>query len=112
MNPVTDFAMRPQAHGCASMLLMAIAAPTAFAQAPALGTPTARHLGDHPAVVVQRLQRTVGYDYTSKFYPHPAWLYLLRDAPGEVERMHLAARAAVIDTTPDDEIAHGPIARR
>jgi hypothetical protein len=112
MNPVKDFAMRPQTHGCALMLLMAIAAPTAFAQAPALGTPTARHLGDHPAVVVQRVQRTLGYDYTSKFYPHPAWLYLLRDSPDELERMHLAARAAVIDTAPDDEVAHGPIARR
>jgi len=104
--------MRRQAHRYASMLLMAIAAPTAFAQAHALGTPTARHLGDHPAVVVQRLQRTVGYDYPSKFYPHPAWLYLLSDSPDELERMHRAARIAVIDTTPDEEFAHGLTARR
>ena len=101
--------MRPQAHRYASMLLMAIAAPTAFAQAHALGTPAASRLGDHPAVVVQRLQRTVGYDYTSKFYPHPAGLYLLRASPDELER---AARTAVIDTTPDDEFARGPIAGR
>jgi hypothetical protein len=112
MNPATDFAMRLQAHRYASMMLMAIAAPTAFAQAHAPGTPTARHLGDHPAVVVQRLQRTVGYDYASKFYPHPAGLYLLRASPDELEAMHRAARTAVIDTTPDDEFARGPIARR
>ena len=38
-------------------------------------------LGDHPAVVTQRLQATQGYDYASKFYPHPAWLYLLPEQP-------------------------------
>jgi hypothetical protein len=37
-------------------------------------------LGPHPAIAVQRLQATAGYDYASKFYPHPAWLYL-RAAP-------------------------------
>lgn len=36
----------------------------------------AEKLGDHPAVVVQRLHAKQGYDYESKFYPHPAWLYL------------------------------------
>jgi hypothetical protein len=38
-------------------------------------------LGDHPAIVVQRLQATQGYDYASKFYPHPAWMYLLPEQP-------------------------------
>lgn len=38
-------------------------------------------LGDHPAVVVKRLYPTQGYDYAAKFYPHPAWLYLLPEAP-------------------------------
>lgn len=38
-------------------------------------------LGDHPAVVVQRLHATQGYDYASKFYPHPAWLYLQSEEP-------------------------------
>ena len=38
-------------------------------------------LGDHPAIVVQRLHARQGYDYLSKFYPHPAWLYLLPEAP-------------------------------
>ena len=41
----------------------------------------AQKLGDHPAVVVQRLQASAGYDYASKFYPHPAWLYLSAEAP-------------------------------
>ena len=42
---------------------------------------TAHHNGDHPAVVVQRLQAQAGYDYQSKFYPHPAWLYLSAEPP-------------------------------
>ena len=42
---------------------------------------TAHHNGDHPAIVVQRLQAKAGYDYESKFYPHPAWLYLLPEEP-------------------------------
>jgi len=42
---------------------------------------TAHHNGDHPAIVVQRLQAQAGYDYQSKFYPHPAWLYLSAEAP-------------------------------
>jgi hypothetical protein len=43
--------------------------------------PSTDRLGDHPAIVVQRLYAQQGYDYPSKFYPHPAWLYLLADAP-------------------------------
>jgi hypothetical protein len=42
---------------------------------------SAEKLGDHPAIVVQRLQAGAGYDYASKFYPHPAWLYLSVEAP-------------------------------
>jgi hypothetical protein len=41
----------------------------------------AEKLGDHPAVIVQRLHAKEGYDYASKFYPHPAWLYLYAEAP-------------------------------
>ena len=41
----------------------------------------AENLGDHPAVVVQRLQASAGYDYASKFYPHPAWFHLSAEAP-------------------------------
>ncbi len=42
---------------------------------------TAQKLGNHPAIVVQRMQAGAGYDYQSKFYPHPAWLYLSAEAP-------------------------------
>lgn len=28
--------------------------------------------------------QTSGYDYASKFYPHPAWLYLKAEAPREM----------------------------
>jgi hypothetical protein len=37
--------------------------------------------GDHPAVVIQRLQAQQTYDYAAQFYPHPAWLYLQAEAP-------------------------------
>ena len=49
--------------------------------APAGAQQTDRRPGDHPAVIVQRLQAQQGYDYASKFYPHPAWLYLQAEAP-------------------------------
>lgn len=48
---------------------------------PALAQPPGDRLGDHPAIVVQRLYAQQSYDYVSKFYPHPAWLYLLPEAP-------------------------------
>jgi hypothetical protein len=40
-----------------------------------------RTMGDHPAVIVKRQEARQGYDYQSKFYPHPAWLYLQAEAP-------------------------------
>lgn len=46
-----------------------------------VGAGYAQSLGDHPAVVVQRLAAKQGYDYASKFYPHPAWLWLYAEAP-------------------------------
>ena len=39
--------------------------------------------GDHPAIIAQRLHAQKGYDYASKYYPHPAWLYLLAEPPRE-----------------------------
>ena len=48
---------------------------------PALAQQTDHRLGEHPAVIVKRLQAQQGYDYASKFYPHPAWLYLYAEAP-------------------------------
>ena len=58
----------------AALLAFAVSTP-ALAQQPATD-----RLGDHPAIVVQRLYAQQGYDYVSKFYPHPAWLYLLPEA--------------------------------
>ena len=46
-----------------------------------VGAAYAEKLGHHPAVIVQRLHAKQGYDYASKFYPHPAWLYLYAEAP-------------------------------
>lgn len=40
--------------------------------------------GEHPAVIQARLAAKAGYDYASKFYPHPAWLALLPEAPREL----------------------------
>jgi hypothetical protein len=74
----------------------------------------AERLGEHPAVVAKRLHAQATYDYASKFYPHPAWLYLSmpapadlvakrggprRDAPSDV--LVAAQRAAQIDSQPD-----------
>jgi len=50
---------------------------TLLAGSPAVADP----LGEHPAVIVQRLHAKQGYDYASKFYPHPAWLWLYAEAP-------------------------------
>jgi hypothetical protein len=61
---------------CTTASLLAIAL-----SAPAWAQQTDRRPGDHPAVIVQRLQAQQGYDYASKFYPHPAWLYLQAEAP-------------------------------
>lgn len=51
----------------------------------ARGDDAAPHpLGHHPAVVVQRLYKAAGYDYASKFYPHPAWLHLYAEPPNDL----------------------------
>jgi hypothetical protein len=55
--------------------------------------PTSSHrLGEHPAVIVKRNADKQGYDYASKFYPHPAWLYLHSD-PAYDDRVESAARS-------------------
>jgi hypothetical protein len=57
-----------------------------------------RHLGDHPAIVVQRLHKAAGYDYASKFYPHPAWMHLRAEQPRDVTvRPHELDAAAPVD---------------
>lgn len=40
--------------------------------------------GEHPAVIQARLAAKAGYDYASKFYPHPARLELFAEAPREL----------------------------
>lgn len=58
---------------------LSITAALMVALAPFMAS--AQKLGDHPAIVVQRVQASAGYDYQGKFYPHPAWLYLSAEAP-------------------------------
>ena len=41
-------------------------------------------LGEHPAVIVKRMYEHREYDYATKFYPHPAWLYLEAEAPRQL----------------------------
>ena len=63
-------------------------ATLALALALALATPSfaqrGPQRGEHPAVIVKRMEAQAPYDYASKFYPHPAWLYLLPAAPQAV----------------------------
>jgi hypothetical protein len=61
-------------------------------------------LGDHPAVVVQRLYKSAGYDYASKFYPHPAWLHLYAAQPHDD-----ADSTAVADGATESERAPAPL---
>jgi hypothetical protein len=63
-----------------ALLLVLVFAPSAKGQAD-----RPHRLGDHPAVVVQRLNKAAEYDYAAKFYPHPAWLYLYSMQPHVVE---------------------------
>jgi hypothetical protein len=60
-------------------------------------------LGDHPAVIVKRLYAQQGYDYASKFYPHPAWLYLYAEAPPADGAADAAAKAKQKDTSAPEE---------
>jgi hypothetical protein len=55
-------------------------------------------LGDHPAVVVQRLWKAAGYDYASKFYPHPAGLRLYAEPPRDAaDEARFAGRVAATE---------------
>jgi len=78
--------MRPSPHPLALIALLAAAAALADDAPP-------RRLGDHPAIVVQRLHRDAGYDYASKFYPHPAWLYLRTEPAFDAAALARAPRA-------------------
>ena len=61
-------------HSAAVLLSLAISASASAEQ-------VEHPLGDHPAVIIKRRWQQEGYDYASKFYPHPAWLYLAAEAP-------------------------------
>ena len=63
------------------VLFALLGAPSANAGGRDASAREPHKLGDHPAIVVRRLQKTAGYDYASKFYPHPAMLYLYAEAP-------------------------------
>ena len=91
--------MRLAATGAAVAGLLCGSGGAARADADARKEAASHLPGDHPAVVVQRLQRSTGYDCASKFYPHPAWLYL-RAAPAaeaEAAGRHDGADAAHAD---------------
>jgi hypothetical protein len=62
------------------LIIATSAAATACVVYAADAAPAAKP-GDHPAIVARRVIAAQGYDYASKFYPHPAWLYLSAEAP-------------------------------
>jgi len=69
----------------------------ASASSAALAQPAEHRLGEHPAVIVKRLEASRGYDYPSKFYPHPAWLYLSSVPPDVVLQAAAARRPPAAD---------------
>lgn len=74
-----------------------VAAAATLAATPARADEAPRSkLGEHPAIIAARLHASAGYDYASKFYPHPAGYALLAAAPREMGEHPavLVARAA------------------
>lgn len=77
--------------------VLGLAAATAAAEIDGALPPA----GDHPAVIVKRLEAGKGYDYLSKFYPHPAWLYLratprAQSPEAELKRLYLQCDRAAM----------------
>ena len=57
-------------------------APTAaFFKATSAAMPEIHRVGEHLALAARRVIAAQGYDYSTKFYPHPAWMYLSAEAP-------------------------------
>jgi len=81
------------------ILATTLASPTFPQERPA--NEAEHRLGQHPAVIIKERWKTQGYDYASKFYPHPAWLFLLPEAPGSTMESpsELAARQQERDAT-------------
>jgi hypothetical protein len=80
------------------IIALAAASSAALAEPASDSRQTTAKMADHPAVAVQRLWHAQGYDYASKFYPHPAWLYLYPEAPDVIaakrqQRQEALARA-------------------
>jgi hypothetical protein len=69
------------------------------------------HLGDHPAIVVQRLHKSAGYDYASKFYPHPAWLRLYAEPPRDGAEMPPPAGGQMLAHPRAERDSSAPIGR-
>jgi hypothetical protein len=61
-------------------------------------------MGDHPAVVVQRLYKAAGYDYASKFYPHPAGLRLYAEPPRDETDPAAASALAAARPVPSSRL--------
>ncbi len=88
------------------VILAALALLSLTPVAPAV----AEELGEHPAIIVQRLHAAQGYDYASKFYPHPAWLYLSAEAPRTMvdhPAVIIAKRRAA--SAPANDVAKRPV---
>ena len=64
------------------LFLITLAARLALASTPVAA---ADELYDHPAIAARRVIAAQGYDSTAKFYPHPAWLYLMPEEPARQE---------------------------
>ena len=69
---------------------------------------TEHRLGDHPAVVVQRLYQQQGYDYASKFYPHPAWLYLVPAPDATAEKLAARPKSKASADAAESRLAKAP----
>ena len=83
-----------QTFGAVSTVATVVAALLSAPSARA-GDDAPHGLGDHPAVVVQRLYKAAGYDYASKFYPHPAGLRLYAEPPRDAaDGAQVTARVA------------------
>ena len=71
-------------------LFLAIGLAALLAEPPARADE--HKLGEHPDSNDARVYAAQGYDYASKFFPHPAWLYLRPEAP-PAERAAPSAKA-------------------
>jgi hypothetical protein len=88
-------------HISAALATIVLVTPT-FAQQPA----STERLGEHPAVIVKRNFEKQGYDYASKFYPHPAWLYLQsRPSPDDATAVAARRDREPASTTADTAVA-------